>query len=146
MEGFEYYEYTADADLQELEFDSDGPKGKIQKVVRIRHITGNMYLLSFGDLDPITKKLNDKAVSNNSDTAKVGFTLAKIIFDFTEKFPEGKIYFTGSTKSRTRLYQMMMNKYRHLILLFFTVIGWDNSEEETFILGRNYKCFTIYRK
>jgi len=105
-----------------------------------------MYLISFGDLDPITRRLNDKAISNNSDTAKVVFTLAKIILDFTELFPEARLFFTGSTKSRTRLYQMMINKYRDMIQTIFTIDAYYYGQEETFILGRNYNSFVVSRK
>ena len=146
MEGFEHYEYTVDENFDQFEFDSDGPKGKFQKIVKLRYVTRNMYLISFGDLDPITRRLNDKAISNNSDTAKVVFTLAKIILDFTELFPEARLFFTGSTKSRTRLYQMMINKYRDMIQTIFTIDAYYNGEEETFILGRNYNSFVVSRK
>jgi len=146
MEGFEHYEYTVDENFDQFEFESDGPKGKIQKIVKLRYVTRNMYLISFGDLDPITRRLNDKAISNNSDTAKVVFTLAKIILDFTELFPEARLFFTGSTKSRTRLYQMMINKYRDMIQTIFTIDAYYNGEEETFILGRNYNSFVVSRK
>jgi hypothetical protein len=40
------------------------------------------YFISFGNLDVFTQKINDKAISNNSDMVKVIFTLAKIILAF----------------------------------------------------------------
>lgn len=145
MEGFESYEYTADSSFHNFYFCSSGPKGHIVKKVHFKSFVDNLYNLSFGDYDPKTKQLNDKAVSNNSDMDKVFFTLARIIYEFSKQYPEARIYITGSTATRTRLYQIMINRYRDLITSVFKIQGCRNDEEETFISNKNYDSFILYK-
>src|SRR5690242_7208503 len=143
MKGFDCYEYTADDGFQNFYFFSNGPKGQIRKKVSFTSFVENSYFLSFGDLDPKTHSMNVKTISNNADTGKIFFTVAKIIYEFTKLFPEARIHFTGSTPSRTRLYQIMVNKHKRLIESVFEIPGWYGDEEETFIINRNYNYFCV---
>ena len=146
MVGFESYEYNADASFHNYEFYSEGPKGKISKMVRFTSFVGNIYQISFGDVHSGTDRMNDQTVSGNGDMVKVIFTVAKVIYEFTEIFPKAEICFTGSTKSRTRLYQMLINKHKHLIQTVFDIVGYYNGVEETFNSGRNYDFVAVCRK
>ena len=105
-----------------------------------------MYNISLGDVDPGTSQINYKVVSNNSDMGKVFFTVAKIIYEFTERYPDVRIYFTGSTAIRTRLFQILINRYKSLIGPVFKIYGSCGDEEETFISNRNYDYILVYRK
>jgi hypothetical protein len=146
MEGFESYEYKAHISFLRYNFSSEGPNGRISKMVKFTLIAKDNYQISFGDLNTATDQINDQSVSNNSDMAKVIFTVAKIIYEFTGLFPEAKLFFIGSTRSRTRLYQMMINKHKHLIQGFFEIVGCQNGRDETFNSKNNYDSFTAYRK
>lgn len=46
-----------------FEFESVGPKGKINKIARFKQIRKNLYNFSFGDFDEVTGESRDKIVS-----------------------------------------------------------------------------------
>ena len=63
------YKVETSFDLNTFEFISEGPKGRIEKVVVYTEINlKNVYNLSFGDKDPLTGFLNDLTVTNNGDS------------------------------------------------------------------------------
>ena len=146
MEGFESYEYAADEKFHNHYFESKGPKGNILKKVHFNAFVDNHYNICLGDFDRETGQTNYKAVSNNSDMDKVFFTIAKIIYEFTKRYPQARIYFTGSTAARTRLYQIKINTYKRLVESAFKIYGVYGDEEETFISNRNYNYFFVFRK
>ena len=105
----ERYEFAVSESLIDFEFESNGPKGKIKKIVSFSpyNSEGITYFnLAFGDLIEETGKLNDVAVSDNKDTMKILATIAATVLEFTQQFPDIIVYVKGSTPSRTRLYQM----------------------------------------
>ena len=103
------YKYSVSDTYLDFEFDSDGPKGIIRKVVRYSYQVANgvsYYNLGFGDLDSSTGRINDLVVTNNKDREKVLATVAGTVLDFTKQFPDAIVYAKGSTLARTRLYQI----------------------------------------
>ena len=54
--------------------------------------------------------LNDVVISNNNDAIKVLSTVYQTVLLFVKHFPEAYILMVGSSKSRTRLYQMAITK------------------------------------
>lgn len=93
-------------DLRTFEFVSIGKKGAILK--RISFVSTALpyiYNLVFGNVDEFDK-IDDISVSDNGDRNKILATLAKVIDQYTRKYPERLIYFRGSSKARTRLYRM----------------------------------------
>jgi len=89
-----------------FEFISIGPKGLIPK--RIAFIPTeytDIYNLLFGDID-IDGEVNDYSVSDNGDRNKVLATVAYAVEIYLNKYPYRYVFFTGSTKERTRLYRM----------------------------------------
>lgn len=127
-------------------FVSEGKKGMIYKIISFQEIEKGLYNLGFGDMNPITKELDDKVVSNNGDTEKVLSSVVSAIYAFTEKFPEAWIYAEGSTPSRTRLYQMNIVKYFDLVEKDFELQCLLNQEWEDFRPNINYEAFVIKRK
>jgi hypothetical protein len=106
------YSLKAEQDLTVFEFISEGPKGKIPKLIEFTETNlKDFYNLAFGDKDEISGHINDNIVSNNNDTEKVLATVVAAVFAFTDKYPEAWVYATGSTTARTRLYRMGINKY-----------------------------------
>jgi len=57
--------------------------------------------LGIGDLLP-NGSFDDKANSNNGDILKVLATVVYILKHYTSQNPEIMVFFTGSTKERTR--------------------------------------------
>ena len=127
-------------------FVSEGKKGMIYKIISFQEIEKGLYNLGFGDMNPITKELDDKVVSNNGDTEKVLSSVVSAIYAFTEKFPEAWIYAEGSTPSRTRLYQIKIVTYFDLVERYFELQCLLNQEWEDFHPNINYEAFVIKRK
>jgi hypothetical protein len=72
------YRYCSNETHLDFEFYSDGPMGKIRKIVRYRPLnTGGIsfFNLGFGDFNPKTGKIDDLAVTNNQDREKILATI-----------------------------------------------------------------------
>lgn len=118
------YTLKAEQDLTVFEFISEGPKGRISKLIEFTETNlKDFYNLAFGDKDETTGRINDRIVSNNNDTEKVLATVASAVFAFTDKYRDAWVYATGSTTSRTRLYRMGINKYFEEVEAEFYIFG-----------------------
>jgi hypothetical protein len=144
------YPYTISDDHLIYTFDSYGPSGKIRKTVRyrLRNRGGLAYFnLGFGDLDPVTGNVDDRAVSNNSDKEKVLATVAATVLDFICTFPDALVYAQGSTPARTRLYQMGISTNWNEISSLLQVYGYVfDSGWQTYEKNVNYLGFLARRK
>jgi hypothetical protein len=100
------YPVVAIPEQNMYKFDSEGPRGRIRKVIFYQLMGHNFFNLSFGDWNEELQKLDDSTRSNNSDRDKVLTTVAYTAVDFTNQFPRAKIFVEGSTSARTRLYQI----------------------------------------
>jgi hypothetical protein len=93
-------------DFSVFEFTSTGEKGAIRKrIVFTETEMDKVFNLAFGDVDN-DDEINDYSISNNGDRNKILATVAKIVEDYTNKYPDRWIFFKGSTNERTRLYRM----------------------------------------
>jgi hypothetical protein len=145
----EHYFITSDSSHFLYKFQSIGPKGIINKVVffsKINHPYKNYYNLSFGDWDDINNGINDCITSNNNDTKKVLFTVAITTKLFMTRFPDATILIEGSTKSRTRLYQMSIIQNLQEIEKYFEILGLRNGKWRKFKTGINFDAFLVKRK
>jgi len=143
------YTYIKVPEIYYYEFFSEGPKGKIKKVVRYRLIeetTFPIYNLGFGDWDDETNDINDLITTNNHDQQKVLATVADTIINFIQTHPEALIFIQGSTPSRTRLYQMGISKLWDEIQKHFSIIGSVDGQWQPFEKGINYEAFIINGK
>ncbi len=104
-----------------------------------------MYNLGFGDKLP-SGDYDDTVISNNGDGKKVLATVAATLYTFTNKYKEAMIHIEGSTKSRTRLYQIGITKYLDTIREDFEILGETEIGWEEFESNRNYNAFLIKRK
>lgn len=141
------YDYLVSEDKFDYEFFSEGPKGRIRKVIFFRPISQENFSfnLAFGDLDD-KGVFNDLITSNNHDAEKILATVGKAVISFTNFYPEAIIYAEGSTPSRTRRYQMGINKFWKEIELDFFVYGLIGKDFESFRSGKNYMGFAVKRK
>jgi len=144
-----HYDYEISDDFFKYEFCSEGPKGKIRKVILFKRINiqGRLvFNLAFGDINE-SGGFSDLNVSNNHDAEKVLATVAHAVIKFTTVYPDALIYAEGSTPSRTRRYQMGINKFWKEIELDFKVFGLlINGGFEPFESGKNYVGFAVTRK
>lgn len=130
-------------------FESDGPNGKIPKLITFvpRNVSGRTFFhLSFGDWNEETENLDDKTISNNRDRNKILATVATAVLEFTEHFPDMPIFAQGSTKSRTRLYQIGISANLEAIEQQLKVYGWIDDQWERFKKNENYDAFLVQRK
>jgi len=146
----ERYNYQTSESFQDYEFYSEGPRGAIEKVVRFTSVivwNYSYYNLGFGDWNEDEKRIDDFMISNNQDAERVLATVASTVIDFTDHYPDVIIYAEGSTDSRTRRYQMGINKYWSEIDPIFEVFGlMENQGFQPFERGINYKAFVVKRK
>jgi hypothetical protein len=143
----ERYELKAEDSLMVFEFISDGPKGRIPKLVKFSETNlKDLYNLAFGDKDLVTGELNDLSISNNGDSEKVLATIVSSIYAFTDYYPNSFVYATGSTKARTRLYRMGITKHLNEAAKDFLIYGLRNHDWEIFEKEIEYDAFIAKRK
>ncbi len=143
----ERYELKASENLTTFEFISEGPKGKIHKLIQFSptNLKG-LYNLAFGDKDLNTGEINDLVISNNGDSEKILATVVAAVYAFTDKNPDALVYATGSSKSRTRLYRIGISKYLEETEKDFEVFGQFKNEWEQFSKNIDYESFIVIRK
>lgn len=141
------YELKSDDKLTTFGFLSEGPKGKIEKVIQFSLVNQHdLYNLSLGDKNSLTGDIDDMIVTDNGDSEKVLATVVAAIYAFCDKLPEAWIYATGSTTARTRLYRIGINKYYDVVENDFEIFGQTQNEWERYQKGKDYEAFVIQRK
>ena len=128
------------------EFYSEGPNGKIKKVVeyfQFKDMQAEVFNLSFGDWDSATHCINDLATTNNGDRDKVLATVAATVIQFMEIHPNAILIATGSTSSRNRLYQMAISKFLYEIKKLFHIEGFADDDWHPFRENTNYDGFLL---
>lgn len=141
------YELVAEKTLRVFEFTSEGPKGRIRKLIKFSETALNGYYnLAFGDKDIEVGDIDDRVVSNNGDSEQVLATVVSAVYMFTELYKDVWVYATGSTKARTRLYRMGITKYIDELEKDFYVFGQLEGEWEEFKKNVDYTAFVVKRK
>lgn len=144
---FERYELAADESLTVFEFYSEGPRGRIRKIVQYAQTNvENIYNLGFGDFDKRSNEIDDRIISNNGDSTKVLATVAATVYAFTDRNPKSWIYAAGSSKARTRLYRIGISNNIAEISVDFEVYGLLKGIWKPFEKNANYEAFLIRRK
>ena len=145
--GKERYELEIAPDKMIFEFTSVGPKGKIPKLVIYSKLPNrNVYNLGFGDKDLETGKIDDLVVTDNKDSQKVLATVASTLYVFLNQYPNTFVTATGSTRARTRLYQMGISNNLEDIMVDFIVLGRKDGVWDIFEKNIAYDAFLITNK
>ena len=143
--GKEKYSVKTNSNHLTYEFISEGPNGKIAKIVVYQHMFDNFYNLAFGDFTNQHEILDDLTVSDNGDTAKILYTVASTLYDFFQHY-EGTIVFAqGSTHSRNRLYRRYLSQFLDIITENFMLFGELDGIIERFQKGKDYTSFYIHK-
>lgn len=143
----ENYHLKSESKFTRFEFISEGPNGAIRKLIEFQETTNSdVYNLAFGDLNPKTRRIDDLAVSNNGDTEKVLATVAKALYTFFNEHPDVFVFATGSTKARTRLYRMGINRFYEDMNKDFYLYGQIGNDFVEFEIGTEYEGFLAQRK
>lgn len=129
------------------EFVSEGPQGKISKlVIYSKTHLHNFYNLGFGDKDSETGEINDEVVTNNGDSEKVLATVASTLYIFMDKYPDAMVFVTGSSKARTRLYRIGISNNIGLVKVDFEVFGLGGNGWQPFEKQVEFEAFLVKRK
>lgn len=144
----EVYECFSNNDTMKYWFYSTGPKGRIKKIIIYTKFTDSpvIYNLAFGDEDIVSGQINDAVISNNQDMEIVLATVVHTIKDFCDHYGKHLIFATGSTKSRTRLYQICISKFIAEIKRDFDIYGILGNSMVLFEKNVNYTAFLVKRK
>jgi hypothetical protein len=145
-----YNNLTATPDKFEFKFVSEGPAGKIVKMIQFTETENKgIYNLAFGNLGA-DGKLNDDVISNNRDRNKILATVATAIYEFCTHKPKALIFFCGNTPQRTRLYRMALTINLTELKKDFWIYGLIKNGEMlkkiNFCKGIDYYGFLIKRK
>ena len=141
------YEYFTEGEAKLFKFISEGPKGKIKKlIVYSQMLEDAIYNLAFGDYDEETSTIDDRVTTNNNDTKKILATVASTLYVFTDKYPDCWVYVTGSNTARTRLYRMGITANYKEIVKDFELFGLRDESWQEFEKGKEYEAFLVKRK
>lgn len=126
---YEKYEFKVGEKFMSYDFESDGPKGKVLKLIQyIETDLKGFYNLGFGDKNKMTGDIDDYVITNNGDSKKVLATVASSVYYFTNIYPNAWIYAIGGTKARTRLYRIGISNNLVEIVQDFDIYGFKNGE------------------
>ncbi|WP_217607250.1 hypothetical protein, partial [Chitinophaga sp. GbtcB8] len=111
-----------------FEFLSIGKRGIIPKrIVFVPTEYADVYNLMLGDID-MNGEINDVSISANGDRNKILSTVAHVVEVYLKAYPQRWVYFTGSTKERTRLYRMAIGINLEQLLLKFEIYSRIDNE------------------
>ena len=141
-----YSELKLTDDFSVIEFTSIGKNGAIPK--RIAFTTTeleNVYNLAFGNIDA-NGEIDDITVSDNGDRNKILATVVNVVDDYTKKYPERWIVFSGSTKERTRLYRIAVGINLEELSRKFEIYAFVQEKLKLFTKDMEISAFVIKRK
>lgn len=124
-------------------FVSKGRHGEIEKRVQFSRMDEGVFNLGFGDWDENQRRIDDQAISDNGDMELVLATVVKIACVFVSRNKGARIFLTGSTPARTRLYQVLINTNLDIINSKFEVKGYRDGRWHQFEKNVNYESFTV---
>jgi hypothetical protein len=141
-----YADIKSTPDFDMFDFVSIGKNGAIPKrVVFQKTRINNVYHMVFGDVDD-NGEIDYYSVSDNGDRNKILATVVKTVEDYTQRYPDRWIAFTGSTIARTRLYRMAVELYHKELSAKFDVYAYVENKIVPFVKGLNISAFLIKRK
>lgn len=146
---WEIYELTRKDDGFGYWFYSEGPRGRIRKVIEFQWMRGlgkSTFNLAFGDSEEGSNQLNDRSVSNNMDRVKVLHTVAMSVVEFLKDHSRSIVFIKANSLARARLYQMMLSSILKDVELEYEIQGKHKSYWIPFVKGLNYSEFIIYKK
>ena len=142
---YKSYPFRYNEDFTQFDFQSIGKRGVFEKVITFSIISENIYNLALMDFDPISQTYNDQSVTDNGDMPEILATVMTAIIDFLNQYPERRIYLIGNTESRTRLYQIAINKVISQTISELIVLGYYEHQWFTFEPNRKFESFLIAR-
>lgn len=148
------YTLHASLDGRSYRFTSVGPKGKIQKRVEFREISAkfegqSVFNLGFGDVLE-DGSVDDTVASNNGDVVRTMATVLGAVYEFSSEYPEGWIFFHGSTDQRTTFYRAIIIRHLGTLAEDFEIFGVTLTANamvvEAFHRNKEYNAFLVRRR
>lgn len=139
-----FYEFTILDEANRYEFTSIGHKSIDKVIIFQKTDLPNFYNLVLADIVG-DGTYDDLIESNNGDMEKIMATVIQAIFAFLAFYPNANVLFSGSTPSRTRLYNIILTKEFEK-LNDFTVNGLKDGKLISFVRNEKYDGFVIYKK
>lgn len=140
------YILNVNEDHTRFQFQSIGKRGVFEKVILFQLLADDIYNLALLDYDLDSQKYSDLSVTDNGDMLEIFATLLNVITEFLNEYKSKKIYFEGSTPSRTRLYQIVINKIYNPHNQDLIILGLKNKEWYQFEPNINFEGFLIEKK
>lgn len=140
-----FYPLEASDDYLFFWFESCSLGCRIPKIVEYEEIETGTFNLAFGDIDNYGR-LNDSVVSNNGDMEKVLATVVQTVLTFLEIYPIRRVYFSGNSPARNRLYRAVLSRDIENWSKIFEVDGIVEGERIAFRQGINFEGFIVQRK
>ena len=130
-----------------FEFESVSETKIIRKVIAYELVDETQMIFNLSLVDKNENGgVSDMVVSNNQDMEKVLATVIQTLPIFFADFENSRIYFSGSTPVRTRLYRIVIAKFYQDFERQYSIFGFINQAAEPFQEGRNYEAFLISKK
>jgi hypothetical protein len=125
-------------------FESDGPQGKITKIIEFARIDGNIWNLGFGDWQK--EGISDTVISNNQDILKVMNTVVQSVYIFLNQYPDSIILIKPVDEKRSILYNTIFQRHLKDIELSFDVKGYIKGVIEPYSPLKIYDVLQIKLK
>ena len=129
-----------------FQFQSIGRRGTFEKVILLDLLDDDIYNLALLDYNPVSQKYSDLSITDNGDMPEILATVIKAITAFLNQYQNKKIYFEGSTRSRTTLYQIAINKVYNSNNQGLIIRVLKNEEWHPFEPNINFEGFLIEKK
>lgn len=142
---YKSYPFSFNKEFTQINFQSIGKRGTFEKSITFSIIHENIYNLALLDYDPVKQDYSDQSVTDNGDMPEILATVMTAVIDFLNKYPERKIYLVGNSASRTRLYQIAINKVLSQTKNDLRVFGYCENHWIAFEPNRNFESFLIER-
>ncbi|WP_353721835.1 hypothetical protein [Dyadobacter sp. 676] len=104
-----------------------------------------IYNLALLDFDLVTQDYVDDSITDNGDMPEVLATVMAVFLDHLSQFPRSGIIITGNRPSRTRLYQIAINKTGDDVKRQLKILGYQRSKWRIFEPNQSYESFLIAR-
>jgi hypothetical protein len=140
----QHYPFSSREDKLLYYFFSEGPQGKILKVIIFQLTDSGNWNLAFGDYGK--EDIDDKIISNNNDLFKVMKTVIACTYDFSEKYPDRIIQVIPVDEKRKLLYHGILKRNLEIIGKKFWIDGLRNDLIETFDVKNQYQEFYFIKK
>ncbi|RTQ46091.1 hypothetical protein EJV47_23365 [Hymenobacter gummosus] len=130
------------ADARRYTFTSVGPRPVDKLVLYSETDIPDVFNLALADVEA-DGSLSYTSVRNNGDLERILATVAQTLPLFFAQYPTALVAFSGSTPSRTRLYQIVLAREVQAVSDDFVISGLRGSSLEPFVPNQAYDGFVV---